>query len=104
MKLLGWESVVAIVAATNAYAAADVAPRQQYARTWHPLTTGEFLCWLGLLFYMALYTIKRREDYWPRCGLFMSQTRWDQIHRMLTFNITSTIRPIPTTSITRPDY
>jgi hypothetical protein len=77
VKLLGWESVVAIVAATNAYAAADVAPRQHYARTWHPLTTGEFLCWLGLLFYMASCTIKRREDYWPRCGLFMSQTRWD---------------------------
>ncbi len=66
MKLFSWESLVAVVVATNAYAAADVAPRQQYARTWHPLSTGELLCWLGLLFCMGAYPMKRREDYWPR--------------------------------------
>ena len=101
MKLFGWESVVAIVAATNAYAVADVAPRQQYARTWHSLSTGEFLRWLGLLFYMGSYPMKRREDHWPR---FMTKIRWDQIHRMLTFNIDTTVRPTPTTAIGRHDY
>ena len=33
MKLLGEESLEAIVAATNAYAAANVAPTQRWART-----------------------------------------------------------------------
>src|SRR5206468_4914142 len=65
LKLLGEESILAIVTATNTYAESQMGPVRQYARTWHPLSSGELLCWLALLFYMAICTEKRRKDYWP---------------------------------------
>ena len=90
IRFLGEASIAAIVTATNAYAAYLSRPPQQYARPWEPLTRGEFLCWLGLLFYMCNHTMKRRYEYWLGSGgiirEFMSQNRWEQIHRFLTFN------------------
>jgi hypothetical protein len=90
IKFLGEASLTAIVCATNARATAEIGPLQKHARRWHPLTYGELLCWLGLLFYMANHTMTRRPDYWSISGgvirEFMSETRWEQIHRYLTFN------------------
>jgi hypothetical protein len=90
--LLGWESVLAIVAATNAYAMAALArvPKDvKRARGWSTLSPGEFLTWLGLLFCMGLTVERRRKDHWPGFSRFMSQFRWEQIHRFLTFNMES---------------
>ena len=95
LKLLGWESVLAIVAATNAHARASMGPDQQFVRTWSDLNPGELLCWLGLLFCMGSRAARRRKDHWPTFAPFMSEWRWNQIHRHLTFNIDSTKRPLP---------
>ena len=53
MRFLGEESLLAIMDATNAKAARSMHPSLKFARSWTPLTRGELLCWLGLLFYMA---------------------------------------------------
>jgi len=90
IRFLGEASIAAILAATNAYAASKMHPSQEYARKWEPLIRGEFLCWLGLLFYMSNHTMTRRDEYWSVSGgilrEFMSKNRWEQIHRFLTFN------------------
>jgi hypothetical protein len=91
IKFLGEGSLFAIIAATNARVRSDMGLDPQFARMWHELTRGEFLCWLGLLFYMGFQARKRRCDYWPLFRPFMSQYRWDQIHRYLTFNIAAII-------------
>ena len=93
IKFLGEESLMAIVVATNAKAASQMGPLPRNPRYWTPLSREELLCWLGLLFYMALHAEKRRSDHWPVLTPFMRQTRWDQIHRFLTFNIETTILP-----------
>ena len=62
LKFLGYESLAAIVAATNARATRSPGPHQQYARTWSPLSTGELLCWLGILLYIVNYTGKRKDE------------------------------------------
>ena len=93
MKFLGEASLIAIVTATNARADGQMGPLPQYPRSWSPLTKEELLCWLGLLFYMALHSERRRKDYWPVLSPFMKRDRWDQIHRFLTFNINTTNSP-----------
>ena len=72
IKFLGEASINAIVAATNARAANSMGPHQQYARTWTPMTSGELLCWLGILLYTANYTGKRKDEHWPILRRFMS--------------------------------
>ena len=66
-------------------------PYQEFARPWTPLTRGELLCWLGLLFYMANHIETRRHEYWKSSKSiltqFMGRNRWEQIHRFLSFNI-----------------
>ncbi len=90
IRFLGEASICAIVDATNAYATRAFGPLQKNARQWQPLTRGEFLCWLGLLIYMANHIQVRRHKYWSNSdnvvGFFMGKTRWEQIHRFLTFN------------------
>jgi hypothetical protein len=95
IKFLGETSIIAIVNATNAKAGGQMGPLPHFARKWVPLTRGEFFCWLGLLIYMANYTGMSRQDHWPRLKSFMSQERWEQIHRFLTFNISTTHLPQP---------
>ena len=91
MRLLGWESLLAIVAATNARAAASMQIAKNRVRPWSTLTPGELLLWLGLLFYMTSHIEKRRHEYWKSSrnvfGQWMGRNRWHQIHRFLTFNI-----------------
>lgn len=55
MRFLGEKSITAIAAATNGKTAASMHRIQRNARNWSPLTSGELLCWLGLLFYMVSY-------------------------------------------------
>ena len=100
IKLLGWESILAIVAATNAYANGRMGPQPRHAREWTNLNTSEFLCWLGLLFTMGIQAQRRRKEHWPAFAVFMSKYRWDQIHRYLTFNIATTTQPPPLPSPT----
>ena len=92
IRFLGEAAIAAIVDATNTYASQEMGPRQHCARDWHLLTRGEFLCWLGLLLYMANYIQIRRQDHWlDSQGIVashMGQKRWEQIHRYLTFNPT----------------
>ena len=57
IKFLGEASLIAIVCAINTRATAEYDPLQKHARKWHPMTSAELLCWLGLLFYMANYTM-----------------------------------------------
>jgi hypothetical protein len=92
-RFLGQATVIAIVTATNDYAARDLAsvgPRKRGVRLWHPLTYGEFLCWLGILLYMANNSKARRYEHWSTSdsfiASFMGRQRWEQIHRYLTFN------------------
>ena len=88
-----------ICKATNACAesqvsAANSAPQ---ARPWTTLRPIEPLHWLGGLFYMANHTEANRKAYWEiselgnahHLGVIMTEVRWDQIHRLLTFNPTS---------------
>ena len=81
IRFLGESSLLAIVDATNAKAASFVGPRQEFARTWTPLTRGELLCWLGLLFYMANHIQIRRHEYWSSSrrilNEFMGRSRWE---------------------------
>ena len=93
IKFLGETSLQAIVAATNARAATQMGPHPKYVRPWSPLCRGELLCWLGLLLYIVNYTGKRRDEQWQYLRRFMSQERWEQIHRFLTFNINTTSLP-----------
>jgi hypothetical protein len=85
-----------VCAATNAYAekqvsADDLLPN---SRPWTTLRPIELLHWLGGLFYMANHTERNRKAYWERLelgnahqlGQIMTEVRWDQIHRYLTFN------------------
>ena len=94
----GFESLSVVCAATNDYAemrvsADDLAPN---SRPWTTLRPIELLHWLGVLFYMANHTERNRKAYWERSelgnahqlGEIMSEVRWDQIHRHLTFNPT----------------
>ena len=80
IRFLGETSITAIVGATNAYAARKSNLLQEHVREWHPLTRGEFLCWLGLLFYMSNHTMTRRQEYWSASGgvirEFMAKNRW----------------------------
>jgi hypothetical protein len=92
MRFLGWNSVAAIILATNARANAFlIQPAQRHSRKWSPLTEGELLLWLGLLFYMINPIQRRRHEYWnsSRSVLdqWMGRTRWEQIHRFLTFSM-----------------
>ena len=92
----GFESLSVVCAATNAHAekrasADNSAPN---ARLWTTLRPIELLHWLGGLFYMANHTERNRKAYWERSelgnahqlGQIMTEVRWDQIHRYLTFN------------------
>ena len=92
---LDQQSLLAIVAATNIYANSQMGPLTKTVRSWSDLTVAELLCWLGLLFSMAKGTTVRRSDFWPSFHPFMAKQRWDQIHRYLTFNIDSAVRPLP---------
>ena len=97
LRLLGESSLLAIVEAANAKAQASMHPHQEFARPWVPLTRGELLCWLGLLFYIANHIEIRRHEYWraSECLLtrWMGRNRWKQIRRFLTFNTHSGIEP-----------
>ena len=99
VRFLGEASLIAIVDATNAKAAAAMHPHQEFARPWTPLSRGELLYWLGLLFYMANHIEVRRHDYWrdstSLLTRWMGRNRWEQIHRFLTFNIQSVIDTPP---------
>ena len=90
IKFLGEASITAIVAATNAHTANCPGPPQYFTRAWWPINRGELLCWFRLLFYIVNYTEVRSDDQWQSLRRFMSQERWEHIHRHLTFNINTT--------------
>jgi hypothetical protein len=92
IRLLVWNSIHAIVLATNARVNTfSMQPSQRYSRSWTPLTAKELLTLLSLLFYMANHMAKRRNEHWNSSqsvlNQWMGRTRWDQIHRFLTFSI-----------------
>ena len=87
-RFLGQATIIAIVTATNDYTARNLTPNdtpKRRARPWHPLTYGEFLCWLGILLYMANNSKARRHEHWSTSdsfiASFMGRQRWEQIHR-----------------------
>lgn len=94
----GFRSLQVICNATNAHAEnwAAKANSDPYARKWITLRPIELLHWLGGLFYMANHTEVNRKAYWEvselgnphHLGDIMTEVRWDQIHRHLTFNPT----------------
>ena len=89
LRFLGAESLTAIVNATNTYAEREYAKLKENVyrpRPWRPLSRGEFLQWLGILFYMGRHIEKCRQDYWRNSIFPIHKTRWDQIHRFLAFN------------------
>jgi hypothetical protein len=112
----GFESLSVVCAATNAHAEFQVSTDDSAlnSRGWTTLRPIELLHWLGVLFYMANHTEQNRKAYWERSelgsthhlGEIMSEVRWDQIHRHLTFNPTprhqndtwfSRVEPVATT-------
>ena len=95
LLLLGEETLLAIVSATNANAAVVMALETDYinVRPWHPLTRNELIVWLGTLFFMGRHHEFNREYHWDtgilnigRLGKFISKTRWEQIHRFFKIN------------------
>ena len=95
LLLLGEETLLAIVNATNAYAATVMALETDFdsPRPWHPLTRNELIVWLGTLFFMGRHPEFNREYFWEsgtlgmgRLRYVMSKTRWEQIHRFFKLN------------------
>jgi hypothetical protein len=94
--LSGFEALSVVCAATNADAEKSraAAKSNQTPRPWETLRPIELLHWLGGLFYMANHTEHNRKAYWEssepgnthQVSRIMTETRWDQIHRFLTFN------------------
>lgn len=92
----GFEALSVVCTATNADAEKCVAGQKsdETPRRWTTLRPIELLHWLGGLFYMVNHTEPNRKAYWERSELrnahqisqIMTETRWDQIHRFLTFN------------------
>ena len=67
LRFLGAESLRAIVEATNARAEAEyqqIKENISRPRKWRPITQGEVLQWLGILFHMGRHIEKYRLDYW----------------------------------------
>ena len=62
IKFLGEVSITTIMDATNTRATHSMGPHLKRMREWSPLTRGELFCWLGLLFYIANYTSKRKDE------------------------------------------
>lgn len=89
----GFESLEIVCAATNARAESQESTTS-CGRLWSSVQPTEFLQWLGILFYMGHRRESTRDSYWQQSergtghhmGFWMSHTRWDQIHRHLTFN------------------
>lgn len=89
----GSESLDIICAATNEYARNHESTSGP-GREWKPVHPTEFLQWLGCFFYMANHGERNRDAYWQvsddgtghHMGHKMAKTRWEQIHRFLTFN------------------
>jgi hypothetical protein len=94
----GMQSLIMICEATNVYADRQLAKptSAKEPRPWSPLSPTEFITWLGGLIYMANHIEPNREAFWNHSfnesvhnlGRWMSKTRWEQIHRFLTFNAT----------------
>lgn len=92
----GFEALSVVCAATNADAekSRNAAKSGETPRPWTTLRPIELLHWLGGLFYMANHAEPNRKAYWERSelgnshrlGQIMTEVRWDQIHRFLTFN------------------
>ena len=90
MRLLGWTSLSTLVEQTNERAAREMVHAKREAsspRSWWPVLRGEMLQWLGILFYIGRHIEKCRAVYWNlsthNLGRFMTEQRWDQIHRFL---------------------
>ena len=96
LLLLGEGTLLAIVNATNANAAAFmemVLDNLSSTRPWHPLTRNELIVWLGTLFFMGRHPEYNREYHWQtgipgmgRLKYVMSKNRWEQIHRFFRIN------------------
>lgn len=94
----GMQSLIMICEATNVYAEQQVTKQNscKKPRPWVPLSPTELITWLGGLIYMGIHKESNREAFWNRSfsesthnlGRWMSETRWDQIHRYLTFSAT----------------
>jgi hypothetical protein len=92
----GFEALSVVCNATNADAEKPWRPAKsdETPRPWKTLRPIELLHWLGGLIYMANHTERNRKAYWEcselgnahQIGQIISETRWDQIHRFLTFN------------------
>ena len=65
LLVLGEETLLQILTATNAYAAMvmDNTTGLQDPRPWHPLTRNELIVWLGSLFWMGRHSERNREYY-----------------------------------------
>ena len=103
LLMLGEETLLAIVLATNAYASLVMSDPTHLefdrARSWHPLTRNELIVWLGTLFFMGRHPEHNREYYWesgiPGMGRLrhcMAKNRWEQIHRFFKINPKGTAR------------
>ena len=90
LRLFGWISLSTLVEQTNKRAAREMANAKCEAsspRPWWPILRGEMLRWIGILFYMGRHKEECRTVYWNlsthNLGRFMTEQRWDQIHRFL---------------------
>ena len=102
LLLLGEETLLAIVLATNAYAAQVMSDpvhlEFEHARSWHAITRNELIVWLGTLFFMGRHPEHNREYHWSetpgmgRLKYVMSKGRWEQIHRFFKLNPTHSER------------
>ena len=86
LLLLGEETLVAIVNATNEYASSitEGITDLKHARPWHPITRNELIIFLGTLFYMGRHPEFNREYHWQtgvpgmgRLGHIISKNRWE---------------------------
>ena len=78
LRFLGSESLTVIVNTTNVRAERKYAKLKEdiyRPRSWCLLLRGEFLQWLGILFYIRRHIEKYREDYWRNSTFLIHEVR-----------------------------
>ena len=94
LRFLGGAEALELICRATNERASIYSPAPQNARPWQPIHANELCHWLGLLIYMARHTEKARKAYWEptelgtghNLGQWMSDNRWNQIHRHLSIN------------------
>ena len=103
---LAHEIVDIIIANMNSYAdnhREAVTPSAIRSRPWRPIRASEMWRYIGCLIYIGIHIEKERGEYWQdshRLNVYLSKTRFEQIHRYFTIRDGSVYPPFPNENFT----